>query len=144
MEDIAPKRTRVLVVDDEEPTRQVAERALQKGGYDVTAASNGHQALARVEQSPAPFDLYVLDIVMPAMTGIELAKHIRRRQPGAKVLYLTGYSDALFPSGKAMLSPNEAFLEKPSSVKGLLEAASLLLFGHIPASHPKTEDGSGG
>lgn len=127
---------RVLVVDDEELTRQVAERALLKGGYDVTSASNGHQALTRVEQSPTPFDLYVLDVMMPAMTGTELAERIRQRQPAAKVLYLTGYSDYLFPAGKSVLPENDAFLDKPASVNALLESASLLLFGHTRGLEP--------
>lgn len=118
------------MVDDEELARQVAERAFAKGGYEVTAASNGHQALTHVEQSPAPFDLYVLDVMMPAMKGTELAERIRRRQPDAKVLYLTGYSDYLFPKGRSVLPGNEAFLDKPASINALLESASLLLFGH--------------
>jgi two-component system cell cycle sensor histidine kinase/response regulator CckA len=121
---------RVLVVDDEELTRQVSERALRKGGYDVISASNGHQALMRLEQSPSPFDLYVLDVMMPAMQGPELAQRIRQRHPDAKVLYLTGYSDSLFPAGRSVLPGNEAFLDKPASIKALLESASLLLFGH--------------
>jgi CheY-like chemotaxis protein len=120
---------RVLVVDDEDLTRRVAERAFEKGGYEVTAASNGHQALTRIEQSGMPFDLYVLDVMMPAMKGTELAARIRERQPEAKVLYLTGYSDYLF-TDTSVLPGNEAFLDKPASLKAMLESASLLLFGH--------------
>lgn len=121
---------RVLVVDDEESARQVSERALRKGGYDVTTAGNGHQALAHIEQSPAPFDLYVLDVMMPAMRGTQLADRIRQQQPDAKILYLTGYSDNLFAPGRSVLPGNEAFLDKPASLKAMLESASLLLFGH--------------
>lgn len=119
----------MLVVDDEELTRRVVERSFQKGGYQVTAASNGHEALTRIEQSPVPFDLYVLDIMMPAMKGTELAERIRKREPDAKILFLTGYSDYLF-TGRSILPGNEAFLDKPASIKALLESASLLLFGH--------------
>ena len=126
---VSNSTTRVLVVDDEDLTRRVAERAFEKGGYHVTAASNGHHALSRIEQSAAPFDLYVLDVMMPAMKGPDLAARIRQRQPDAKVLYLTGYSDYLF-TGRSVLSSNEAFLEKPASLKAMLESASLLLFGH--------------
>jgi CheY-like chemotaxis protein len=129
-EDTGPKLpVRVLVVDDEEQARRVVERFFQKGGYHVIAASNGHEALTRIEQSPMPFDLYVIDVMMPAMKGTELAQCIRQRQPDAKVLYLTGYSDYLF-TGRSMLPGNEAFLDKPASINALLQSASLLLFGH--------------
>ena len=121
---------RVLLVDDEAVPRQVTERAFRHGGYDVTVATNGHEALARVEQSPTPFDLFVVDSVMPAMKGPELAERIRQRQPDAKILFLTGFTDTLFSPTKRTLDVNQAFLQKPSSLKGLLEAASLLLFGH--------------
>lgn len=126
---VSHAKTRVLVVDDEHLIRRVAERAFEKGGYEVTAASNGHQALTRIEQSPTPFDLYVLDVMMPAMNGTELAARIRARQPDAKVLYLTGYSDYLF-TARSVLPGNEAFLDKPATMKAMLESASLLLFGH--------------
>ena len=129
-QDTGPKLPlRVLIVDDEELTRRVVERSFLKGGYHVTAASNGHEALTRIEQSPVPFDLYVLDVMMPAMKGTELAERIRKREPDAKILFLTGYSDYLF-TGRSILPGNEAFLEKPASIKALLESASLLLFGH--------------
>jgi CheY-like chemotaxis protein len=132
MDDSAPKLpVRVLVVDDEAIPRQVTERAFRNVGCHVSVASNGHEALTRIEQSQTFFDLFVLDSMMPAMTGTELAERIRRRQPDAKILYLTGFSDTLFSNNKKMLNSNEAFIQKPSSVKGMREAASLLLFGHI-------------
>jgi DNA-binding NarL/FixJ family response regulator len=70
------------------------------------------------------------------MTGDELARRIRASTPGIKVLYLTGFSDRLFKE-KVTLWADEAFLDKPCSVKGLLEAVSLLLFGRIglPEDH---------
>ena len=135
----AKRPLRVLVVDDEDGARRVAERAFQNAGYAVTSASNGHQALARMEQSAAPFDLFLLDVGMPAMGGIELAARIRERQPDAKVLYLTGYSDRLFTPGKSVLPGNEAFLEKPASLRGMVEAASLLLFGHTRGPQQNAE-----
>ena len=126
----AAQPVRVLIVDDEAATRSVSERAFRKGGYDVTTASSADEALARIEQSLTEFDLFVLDLVMPKMRGTELAHRIRGRTPDAKILYLTGYSDMLFAEGHSVLPGNEAFIDKPASLKGLLEAASLLLFGH--------------
>ena len=67
---------------------------------------------------------------MPGMTGDELAQRLRKSDPGLKVLYLTGFSDQLFDR-KSALWADEAFLEKPATVRGLLEAVSLLLRGHV-------------
>ena len=119
---------RVLIVDDEESIRTFAARALREAGYDVVVASHGPDALAIAEQS-GPFDLYLIDLLMPQMRGDEVARRLRRADPGVKILYFTGYSDSLF-NEKKMLWQNEAFVEKPVSLNGLLEAASLSLFGH--------------
>lgn len=119
---------RVLVVDDEESIRTFAARGLRETGYEVAVASDGPDALAIVEQS-GPFDLYLIDLVMPQMRGDELARRLRQTDPGVKILYFTGFSDRLF-NEKKMLLENEAFVEKPVSLNGLLEATSLSLFGH--------------
>jgi len=63
------------------------------------------------------------------MTGDELAQHLRRIDPDCKVLYFTGFADQLFDS-KETLWQNEAFIEKPAAPTALLEAVSLLLYGH--------------
>ena len=92
-------------------------------------AISGPQAIASAE-SFDHLDLLLTDFRMPEMTGCELARAMRPRRPDLKVLYLTGYSDALFKE-KAALSADEAFIEKPVSPTALLEAVSLLMFGHI-------------
>jgi CheY-like chemotaxis protein len=122
-------RHRVLVVDDEESNCTFAERVLREAGYDVATASDGPAALALVEQQP-PFNVFVLDVVMPQMQGDELARRLRERDADAKILYFTGYPDRLF-AGRPVLSDNEAFVEKPVTLNGLLEAVSLLLFGNV-------------
>src|SRR5205807_2010657 len=125
-----PSVLRVLVVDDEASIREFAERALRLAGYDVMVASDGPEALRLVDAQAGPFDLFVVDLMMPQMRGDELARHLRQRDLDAKVLYFTGYSDRLFEERRPLWE-SEAFLEKPASVKELLEAASLLLFGSI-------------
>ena len=117
---------RVLVVDDEISVRAFAERALRGAGYHVVLASDGPEALRLVDAQRRPFDLCVLDLLMPQMRGDELGRQLRLRDPDMKVLYFTGYSDRLFEE-RTMLWEHEAFLEKPVSVNGLLEAMSLLL-----------------
>ena len=119
---------RVLVVDDEESVRWFAEGALYHAGYEVAVASEGSEAL-RIAEEQGPFDLLLADLVMREMRGDELARQVRRLYPDMKVLYFTGYSDRLFEDRK-VLWEKEAFIEKPVTVKGLLEAVSLILFGH--------------
>ena len=75
--------------------------------------------------------------MMPQMTGDELARRLRQNQPSLKVLYLTGFSDRLFKE-EATLWQDEAFLEKPCSVKGLMEAVALLLFGRLQSTQKAT------
>ena len=122
--------TNVLVVDDEEPVRKFVERVLREAGYKTTTAADGPEAI-EVARKMESFDILVTDVMMPQMTGDELARRLRQtEQRGLKVLYLTGFSDRLFKE-KVTLWEDEAFLDKPCGVQGLLQAVSLLLFGRF-------------
>jgi len=131
------RRWRVLVVDDEPPILDFVKRVLESAGYEVTTASSGKRAL-ELATSEAPFDAAVTDLLMPGMNGDELARRLRASFPDLKVLYLTGFSDQLFKD-KVTLWHDEAFLDKPTTVKGLTEAVALLLFGST-AKHPSPTD----
>ena len=125
------KSISVLIVDDEQSVRKFVERVLGEAGYTTTSASDGPEAIeaaAKLEN----FDILVTDVMMPQMTGDELARRLRVGRPSLKILYLTGFSDRLFKE-KVTLWADEAFLDKPCSVKGLLQAVSLLLFGRVEA-----------
>lgn len=117
-----------LVVDDEEPVRRFVDRALRAAGYTTVTAGGGAEALTVAAENH--FDILVTDLMMPEMTGDELARRLRALHPSMKVLYLTGFSDRLFKE-KATLWQDEAFLEKPATLRGLLEAVSLLLTGRV-------------
>ena len=119
---------RVLIVDDEESIRTFAERVLHLAGYETAVAADGPEAL-RIAEAQAPFDLLLADVFMPAMHGDELARRLLRLEPDLKVLYFTGYSDQLFAE-RTTLGANEAFIDKPVTMKGLVEAVSLMLSGH--------------
>ena len=123
------KLTRVLIVDDEESVRTFAEGALRFAGYETAVAGAGSEAL-RIWNDRGPFDLLLADVVMPGIPGNELARQLRLLEPDLKVLYFTGYSDRLFMD-RTTLWENEAFVEKPVNMSGLLEAVSLMLFGHV-------------
>jgi two-component system cell cycle sensor histidine kinase/response regulator CckA len=119
----------VLIVDDDAALRHFVDRALREAGYTTTVASDGPAAID-VAATLEPLDILVTDVMMPQMTGDELARRLRQSRPELKVLYLTGFSDRLFKE-KTTLWADEAYLDKPCSVKGLLQAVSLLLFGHF-------------
>ena len=127
-----PKR--VLVVDDEDAVRRFVARALQEAGYETLMADDGPTALA-VAEKEASIDILVTDLMMPQMNGDELARRMLVLRPKLKVLYLTGFSEQLFKD-KVALWQDEAFLEKPCSVRGLMEAVSLLLFGRVESPQP--------
>jgi CheY-like chemotaxis protein len=114
----------ILIVDDEEPIRRLVDRILQSAGYVTRLAASGADALALAE-GPEPIDLMITDMMMPEMNGDEVARRLRQKYPALKVLYYTGFTDRLFDQ-KGTMWEDEAFLEKPSGVKGLLEAVSLL------------------
>jgi len=118
----------VLVVDDEDSIRRLASRALRMAGYRVLEATGGTDAL-RFLHGDAPLDLLLTDINMPDLKGPEVARRFRQARPELKVLYLSGFVDALFDD-RSVLSEDEAFLEKPFSIKSLLQAVSLATSGH--------------
>src|SRR5206468_2587192 len=95
---------------------------------EVILAADGAETLRLVEQERR-FDLFVLDVMMPEMSGDELSRQLRSTDPDARVLYFTGYSDHLFTE-KHTLAEHESFVDKSVTPNGLLEAVSLMLFGH--------------
>ena len=121
----------VLLAEDDAPSRQIYYTVLDAEGYRVIEVPDGKSALDVLNSEPV--DLLLTDVMMPGMTGDELARLLRQEQPELKVLYLTGYSDRLFRE-KTTLWADEAFLEKPCSVKALREAVSLLLIGRLEAA----------
>jgi two-component system, cell cycle sensor histidine kinase and response regulator CckA len=129
---LSDRPTTALVVDDEEPVRRFVSTALHRAGYEVTIGCDGPDAL-KIAESSAPFDMVVTDLLMPGMTGDELARQLRQRWPALRVLYLTGHADRLFAQ-RLTLWEGEAFLDKPCEVKALLEAAAMLMYEHLPAS----------
>ena len=117
------------MVDDEESIRLVVRRILEGSGYQITEATNGLEGIALLE-SGTPLDLLMADIDMPELSGDEMAVRIRKSRPDLKVLYVTGHIDKLMDE-RPLLWDGEAFLEKPFSAAGLLEAVALILYGTL-------------
>jgi len=125
-----PVEPLVLIVDDEEPIRQLERRILESGGYRVIEASRAVEAFAQL-QKDLQVDLVIADLQMPDLGGEEMARRIRRDRPNIKVLYVTGHIDELMDE-RSTLWEGEAFLDKPFTAKALLEAVSLLLYKKLP------------
>ncbi|HEX3853201.1 MAG TPA: PAS domain S-box protein [Polyangiaceae bacterium] len=85
----------VLIVEDEDGIRALTARILRNAGYTVLAAENGGEALALVEKHTGKVDLLLTDVVMPQMSGRQIAERLASIQPGLKVLYMSGYTDEI-------------------------------------------------
>jgi two-component system cell cycle sensor histidine kinase/response regulator CckA len=126
----------VLVLDDEAPIREIQRRILEKAGYRVLEASGGADAFTLLEGTEE-LDLLIADLEMPEIAGEEVVRRIRMARPDLKVLYVTGHIDRLLDA-RATLWEGEAFLDKPFTPRGLLEAVSLLLYGKLPTEPEKS------
>jgi PAS domain S-box-containing protein len=103
---------RVLVVDDLAQMRDVAGRVLGRAGFRVTLETDPLAALARLGAGAEPFDLLLTDIVMPILSGRDLAARARALDPGLPVLFMTGYA-GLQTDGRDLDLPGEQVIQKP-------------------------------
>jgi len=102
----------VLLVEDAAPVRSLARKGLQGYGYQVLEAADGPAALELSARHPGEIDILVTDVVMPGMSGRELAERLAPARPGMRVLYTSGYTDdAMVHQG--VLRSGVAFLQKP-------------------------------
>lgn len=105
---------RVLVVDDDGPTRKLVARILRRGGLEVLEAEDANDALSVVQTFPDTIDLLLTDVVMPGMSGPQLAERIAARHPTMRVLFMSGYSgDTVTQHGLTVANANAVFIEKP-------------------------------
>jgi PAS domain S-box-containing protein len=108
----------ILLVEDEENVRKLALRVLERQGYKVLAARDGEDALLVCEQFKDPIHLMLTDVVMPGMSGHELAKRLKSLHPKMKVLYMSGYTDnAIVLHGVLVEGVN--YIQKPFTVDAL-------------------------
>jgi signal transduction histidine kinase len=112
---------RVLVVEDEEAVRRLVVRILERAGCNVRSAASGPEAIQLLGRL-GEVDLIVTDVVMPGMSGVELANQAARTRPSTKVLFMSGYSDRVL--ARHDLGTDLSYVAKPFTAVELLEAIS--------------------
>ena len=110
----------ILVVEDEEDVRRLAVRILERQGYTVLEASSGNDALVLSMERKEPIHMVLTDVVMPGMSGPQLADQLIHLHPKMKVLYMSGYTDnAVFHHG--ILKEGVNYIQKPFTINGLMK-----------------------
>lgn len=118
-----PGHERVLLVDDEEPVRDLLRECLERCGYQVETAVNGAEALRQVPD-PSAIDVLVTDLVMPELGGQELARRMRSLRPSLPVLFISGFADQAV---NGIGTTGTAFLHKPFTPRALTDTVRALL-----------------
>jgi CheY-like chemotaxis protein len=116
----------ILVVEDDDPVRGFAIRVLQRAGYRVIAASGGAAALAAAREQT--IDLLLTDVVMPTMSGREVANRLAAVVPGLRVLFVSGHDESTIVR-QGVLEPNLRYLAKPFTAEALVGAVDAVMEG---------------
>ncbi len=133
----------ILLVEDEESLRKLAREYLEAQGYLVIEAGHGEEALQVSAEYLGPIHLMVTDVVMPRMSGPELADRLGPARPKMKVLYVSGYTDSVMVH-QGVLKPGIAFLQKPFSPNELKRKVREVLERELGDLGPRSSRGSGG
>jgi CheY-like chemotaxis protein len=111
----------ILLVEDEPSVRDMTRRVLERAGYVVTTVDDGRAAMTEAEERATPFDVLVTDVVMPQMSGIELATWMLDRRPETGVVLLSGYTAETLDLER-LLGLGATFASKPLSSGEMLQA----------------------
>jgi hypothetical protein len=116
----------ILVVEDEETVRHLILAVLRRRGYQTLEARQAQEALEFAEKHPGPIHVMLTDVVMPKMSGRELANQLATLRPEAKILFMSGYAtNAIIHHG--VLDPGTAFLQKPFTPDALVRKIRQIL-----------------
>lgn len=129
-------RATIVLVDDESSIRRTIVRTLERNGFAVVEVATAEEGLRIFTEHRLPIDLAIIDLVMPGMSGMDLAAELIREYPKVPILYTSGYAGSVAMETIARSSP-DAVLAKPFTQEVLLERVQLLLgrrAGAAPAS----------
>ena len=113
------KRETILVVEDAEPIRKMVCSMLRGSGYGVKEAADGAEALGLLQQEGESVQLVLTDVIMPEMSGAELARHLSRVCPKLPIIFMSGYTED--PMVRGVESAGSVFLPKPFTAAALVE-----------------------
>ena len=122
---------RILLAEDEPAVRSSCERILARAGYTVVSAPDGASALQRMAAEREPFTLLLSDVVMPGMSGSELARQVKARQPDIGVLFMSGYADDMMVHDD-IASSTVTCVAKPFTVRELCDAVERAITARVP------------
>lgn len=129
----------ILLVEDAAPLLKLAHMFLKECGYNVLTAADGTEALQVARDHVGPIHLLLTDVVMPGMNGRVLAEQLTPRQPGMKVVYMSGYTDS-FIAGHGVLEPGTHLIHKPFTAEVLTQKVRELLDTNEEANGLKKTD----
>jgi PAS domain S-box-containing protein len=110
----------ILVVEDDDQVRTVVSKGLPRLGYEVLVVRNAEEALAMVDKHPGRIDLLLTDVVMPGLSGPQLAERLTARRPEVRVVFMSGYPEAQDPALGFALD-GRSYLQKPFALAELAE-----------------------
>ncbi|MCB1562025.1 MAG: response regulator [Alphaproteobacteria bacterium] len=116
----------ILLAEDDSSMRTFLAMALEKGGHRVTAKADGLEALRALDKNDAAYDLLLTDIVMPGVDGIELSDKARKKHPGLKVIFITGFA-AVAMEDRHKPQESTRILSKPFHLNDLVGQIEKLL-----------------
>jgi CheY-like chemotaxis protein len=116
----------VLLVEDDERVRKLGRQFLEASGYRVLEAKSAAEALELMAQHEPEIEVLMTDVIMPQMSGRELAEQVTKMKPGVRVLYMSGYTDDVIVR-HGELEEEAAFLQKPFTKEALARKLRELL-----------------
>lgn len=116
----------ILLAEDSDVVRKVITRMLEDSGFNVIQASCGEDALSISRVVSVSIDLLLTDIVMPKMSGLELADLISYERPGVPIIFMTGYSEEAI-EGKGISGENREWIPKPFTQEEIVAKAWKML-----------------
>ena len=119
----------ILIAEDEPDLRELTRIFLQDYGYNVIHAGSAEQAIETAQVFTGPIHLLLTDVIMPGMSGRQLAEQILSKRPQTKIVYMTGYTDDMVVQHK-VLEPGVQMLQKPFTRSDLAQKVRSALDGH--------------
>ena len=114
----------ILLAEDDESMREFLAKALRRAGHEVMPVGDGLDALTQL--ADGSFDLLLADVVMPGLDGIELARRAAKKQPGIKVMFITGFA-AVALRAREQSPRNARVLSKPFHLRDLVDQVDVML-----------------